>query len=100
MAWREKMEIRNEGRRPKGVLPQDLLVGDAAQAGVPAPHCWGDSGTMRRGGIGDQETGGRVIHRLIFHNEEVKAVKKAPCSPRQGGLICGWWRLATGGLLL
>ena len=50
---------------------------------------------MRQGGIGDQETGGSVIHRFIFHNEEVKAVEKARWSPGQGGLICGWGVFTT-----
>jgi branched-chain amino acid aminotransferase len=33
-------------------------------------------------------TGGSVIHRFVFHNEELKAVDKVRWSPGQAGLIC------------
>jgi len=36
-----------------------------------------------------------VIHRFIFHNEELKAVEKARWSPGQAGLICGWGVFTT-----
>jgi branched-chain amino acid aminotransferase len=36
-----------------------------------------------------------VIHRFIFHNEELTAVEKARWSPGQAGLICGWGVFTT-----
>jgi len=36
-----------------------------------------------------------VIHRFIFHNEELQAVEKARWSPGQAGLICGWGVFTT-----
>jgi branched-chain amino acid aminotransferase len=36
-----------------------------------------------------------VIHRYVFHNEEVKAVEKVRWSPGQAGLICGWGLFTT-----
>lgn len=36
-----------------------------------------------------------MIHRFIFHSEELKAVEKARWSPGQGGLICGWGVFTT-----
>jgi branched-chain amino acid aminotransferase len=36
-----------------------------------------------------------VIHRFIFHNEEVRPVEKTRWSPGQSGLICGWGLFTT-----
>jgi branched-chain amino acid aminotransferase len=36
-----------------------------------------------------------VIHRFVFHNDEVKPVEKTRWSPGQGGLICGWGLFTT-----
>jgi branched-chain amino acid aminotransferase len=36
-----------------------------------------------------------VIHRYVFHNEEVKPVEKVRWSPGQAGLICGWGLFTT-----
>jgi branched-chain amino acid aminotransferase len=36
-----------------------------------------------------------VIHRYIFHNDEVKPVEKIRWSPGQAGLICGWGLFTT-----
>jgi branched-chain amino acid aminotransferase len=36
-----------------------------------------------------------VIHRYVFHNEEVKPVEKIRWSPGQAGLICGWGLFTT-----
>lgn len=36
-----------------------------------------------------------MIHRFVFHNEEVKRVEKARWSPGQAGLICGWGLFTT-----
>jgi branched-chain amino acid aminotransferase len=36
-----------------------------------------------------------VIHRFVFHNEELKAVDKVRWSPGQAGLICGWGLFTT-----
>jgi branched-chain amino acid aminotransferase len=36
-----------------------------------------------------------VIHRHVFHNEEVKPVEKIRWSPGQAGLICGWGLFTT-----
>ena len=36
-----------------------------------------------------------MIHRFIFHNEELQAVEKARWSPGQAGLICGWGVFTT-----
>jgi branched-chain amino acid aminotransferase len=36
-----------------------------------------------------------LIHRFIFHNEELQAVEKVRLSPGQGGLICGWGLFTT-----
>jgi branched-chain amino acid aminotransferase len=36
-----------------------------------------------------------VIHRYVFHNEEVKPVEKTRWSPGQAGLICGWGLFTT-----
>jgi len=36
-----------------------------------------------------------VIHRYIFHNEELQEVGKARWSPGQSGLICGWGLFTT-----
>jgi branched-chain amino acid aminotransferase len=43
----------------------------------------------------DWLTGGSVIHRFVFHNEELKAVDKVRWSPGQAGLICGWGLFTT-----
>ena len=36
-----------------------------------------------------------MIHRFVFHNDEVKPVEKTRWSPGQGGLICGWGLFTT-----
>jgi branched-chain amino acid aminotransferase len=36
-----------------------------------------------------------VIHRYIFHNEEVRPVEKTRWSPGQAGLTCGWGLFTT-----
>jgi branched-chain amino acid aminotransferase len=38
---------------------------------------------------------GGVIHRNVFHNEELKDVEKVRWSPGQAGLICGWGLFTT-----
>lgn len=40
-------------------------------------------------------TGGDVIHRYVFQNDEVKPVEQARWSPGQSGLICGWGLFTT-----
>ena len=36
-----------------------------------------------------------MIHRSVFHNEELKDVEKVRWSPGQAGLICGWGIFTT-----
>jgi len=36
-----------------------------------------------------------VIHRFVFHNDEVKPVEKTRWSPGQAGLVCGWGLFTT-----
>jgi branched-chain amino acid aminotransferase len=36
-----------------------------------------------------------VIHRFVFHNQELHAVEKTRWSPGQAGLICGWGVFTT-----
>jgi branched-chain amino acid aminotransferase len=36
-----------------------------------------------------------VIHRYVFHNEELRPVEKTRWSPGQSGLICGWGLFTT-----
>jgi branched-chain amino acid aminotransferase len=36
-----------------------------------------------------------VIHRFVFHNEELKTIDKVRWSPGQAGLICGWGLFTT-----
>lgn len=36
-----------------------------------------------------------MIHRFVFHNQELRAVEKTRWSPGQGGLICGWGLFTT-----
>jgi len=36
-----------------------------------------------------------VIHRYVFHNEELQQVEKTRWSPGQAGLICGWGLFTT-----
>ena len=36
-----------------------------------------------------------MIHRYVFHNEELQPVEKARWSPGQAGLICGWGIFTT-----
>jgi branched-chain amino acid aminotransferase len=36
-----------------------------------------------------------VIHRYVFHNEELREVEKVRWSPGQAGLICGWGLFTT-----
>ncbi len=36
-----------------------------------------------------------MIHRYIFHNEELRPVEKTRWSPGQAGLICGWGLFTT-----
>lgn len=36
-----------------------------------------------------------MIHRYVFHNDEVKPVEKIRWSPGQAGLICGWGLFTT-----
>jgi branched-chain amino acid aminotransferase len=36
-----------------------------------------------------------VIHRYVFHNDEVRPVEKTRWSPGQAGLICGWGLFTT-----
>jgi branched-subunit amino acid aminotransferase/4-amino-4-deoxychorismate lyase len=36
-----------------------------------------------------------VIHRYVFHNDELKPVEKVRLSPGQAGLICGWGIFTT-----
>lgn len=40
-------------------------------------------------------SGANVIHRFVFHNDEVKPVEKTRWSPGQAGLICGWGLFTT-----
>jgi branched-chain amino acid aminotransferase len=36
-----------------------------------------------------------VIHRYVFHNDEVRPIEKTRWSPGQAGLICGWGLFTT-----
>lgn len=36
-----------------------------------------------------------MIHRYVFHNQELKPVEKTRWSPGQAGLICGWGLFTT-----
>ena len=36
-----------------------------------------------------------MIHRYVFHNDEVKPVERVRWSPGQAGLICGWGLFTT-----
>ena len=36
-----------------------------------------------------------MIHRFVFHNDELVPVEKARWSPGQAGLICGWGLFTT-----
>ena len=36
-----------------------------------------------------------MIHRYVFHNDQVQAVEKTRWSPGQAGLICGWGLFTT-----
>ena len=36
-----------------------------------------------------------MIHRFVFHNEELKTIDKVRWSPGQAGLICGWGLFTT-----
>lgn len=36
-----------------------------------------------------------MIHRFLFHNQELKPVEKTRWSPGQAGLICGWGLFTT-----
>ena len=36
-----------------------------------------------------------MIHRNVFHNEELKDIEKVRWSPGQAGLICGWGLFTT-----
>jgi len=36
-----------------------------------------------------------VIHRNVFHNEELLGIEKVRWSPGQAGLICGWGLFTT-----
>ena len=36
-----------------------------------------------------------MIHRYVFHNDELKPVEKVRLSPGQAGLICGWGIFTT-----
>ncbi len=36
-----------------------------------------------------------MIHRYVFHNDEVRPVEKTRWSPGQAGLICGWGLFTT-----
>ena len=36
-----------------------------------------------------------MIHRNVFHNEELKPIEKVRLSPGQAGLICGWGIFTT-----
>jgi len=36
-----------------------------------------------------------VIHRYVFHNDELRPVEKTRWSPGQAGLICGWGLFTT-----
>jgi branched-chain amino acid aminotransferase len=50
---------------------------------------------MRHVQILESLTGESVIHRFVFHNEELKTVDKVRWSPGQAGLICGWGLFTT-----
>jgi len=39
--------------------------------------------------------GGSVIHRFVFHNDELRPLEKTRWSPGQAGLICGWGLFTT-----
>jgi len=39
--------------------------------------------------------GGRVIHRNVFHNEQLLPIEKVRLSPGQAGVICGWGLFTT-----
>src|SRR5207247_11238795 len=44
---------------------------------------------------GRQEQGTFVIHRHVFHNEQLLPIEKVRLSPGQAGLICGWGIFTT-----
>ena len=50
---------------------------------------------MQLAALEKRGTGASVIHRFVFHNEELKAVDKVRWSPGQAGLICGWGLFTT-----
>jgi branched-chain amino acid aminotransferase len=45
--------------------------------------------------ITNGKPGGSVIHRTVFHNEELREIEKVRWSPGQAGLICGWGLFTT-----
>jgi branched-chain amino acid aminotransferase len=47
------------------------------------------------GSVEKRRTGESVIHRFVFHNEELMTVDKVRWSPGQAGLICGWGLFTT-----
>jgi len=36
-----------------------------------------------------------LIHRYVFHNDELKSIEKVRLSPGQAGLVCGWGIFTT-----
>jgi branched-chain amino acid aminotransferase len=53
------------------------------------------SGTMQRSNFACVEEPEKVIHRYVFHNDQVQPVEKTRWSTGQGGLICGWGLFTT-----
>jgi branched-chain amino acid aminotransferase len=41
------------------------------------------------------KAGQKLIHRFVFHNQELLPVEKSRWSPGQAGLICGWGLFTT-----
>jgi len=55
----------------------------------------GEFGTIKNWKEFSDRTGGRVIHRYVFRNDELTEIEKVRWSPGQAGLICGWGLFTT-----
>ena len=65
---------------------------------MPLPH-WAVVAEVRYNARSNYFAGARpgahVIHRFVFHNDELVAVEKTRWSPGQAGLLCGWGLFTT-----
>ena len=81
----------NDSCQPLIWSSQLVLTRKAARAALTPPALLKLGYTDCRASTGRDA----LIHRYVFHNDELKSIEKVRLSPGQAGLVCGWGLFTT-----